>query len=235
VTISDIILFAFSLLGLFLVPAALGRAAWTIPAGLAAVALYVLFAPASLHPHANPWVHALLSQGPWMMLALDLVCRGNISRLLDRAGAATTPDGPLRSLLALSLFRFMGLRFVFSAITGDLAPGFALEAATGELFAALGGLALWAFYRPRSRLYRGILIFWNTYALVASLALNFRILRADPYFPLSGAAASREVHHFFTSWPNALDAYFWIPLGIGVHAAIFYTLIKEGQRGNVSP
>ena len=226
-TISDIILFAFSLLGLFLVPAGLGRAAWVLPAGLAGVGLYVLFAPASLHPHDNPWVHVLLSQGPWMLLVLDLACRGNISRLLDSVS--------LRALLAFSLFRLMGVRLVFSALTGDLAPEFALEAVTGELLAALGALVLWAFYHPQSRWYRGVLIFWNTYALVVSLALNFRILRADGNIPFTVGYASREIHRYFATWPNALDAFFWIPLGIGVHAAIFHTLIREGQRGSVSP
>ena len=225
-TTADIILFAFSLLGLFLVPAGLGRAVWVFPAGLAGLGLYVLFAPASLHPHNNPWVHVLLSQGTWMLLVLDLVCRGNISRLLGNVS--------LRSLLAFVLFRFMGLRLVFSAISGDLNPAFAVEAATGEFFAALGALILWAFYRPANPWYRGILVFWNTYAIVAALALAFRILRSDGNLPFAAGYASRETHAYFATWPNALDAYFWIPLSIGVHAAVFYKLMSEGKKGKDS-
>jgi hypothetical protein len=224
---SDHILFAFSLLGLFLVPAVLGRAVWAIPAGLAGVSLFILFAPANLHPHNNPWVHLLLSQGPWMLLVLDLVCRGNISRLLGPVS--------LRAWLAFALFRFMGLRFIVAAITGDLNPTFAVEAATGEFFAALGALILWVFSRPQSRWYRGLLIFWNTYALIVSLTLNFRILRADGNLPFTTGYASREVHAYFATWPNALDAYFWIPLSIGIHAAIFYTLVRNTRAETPAP
>ena len=218
------ILFAFSLLGLFLVPAALGRSAWAVPAGLAGMGLFVLFAPASLHPGLNPWVHLLLSLGPWVLLVLDLVFRGRISRLLGPVS--------LRALLAFALFRFMGARFILSAITGDLTPAFGVEAATGEFFSALGALILWASHpsrRPPGRWYRGVLVFWNTYALVTALTLSFRVLRADPGLPFAGGSASRELHHYFSTWPNALDAYFWTPLAIGVHVAIFYRLFQEGK------
>lgn len=215
-TISDIILFAFSLLGLFLVPAALGMAAWAVPAGLAGVAAILLLAPAGLHPAVNPWTHVVITQLPWVLFVLDLLFNGRIARRL-------TPVS-IRSLLAFSLFRFMGLRLIFAAATGDLTPLWAVEAASGEFFAALGALILWAIYRPQSRWYRALLIFWNTYALMMALGLNFRVLRADPGLPLSFGHASREVHLFFNSWPNALDAYFWMPVAIGVHAWIFWAL-----------
>jgi hypothetical protein len=224
VTTADFLLFAFSLLGLFLVPAALGRAAWAVPAALAGAALFLLFAPGSVHPYSNPWIHVLLSQGPWMLLALDLACRGRISRVIAPV--------PVRALLAFSLFRFMGLRFIFSAVTGEVAPEFAVEAAVGEFFAAFGALVLWAAYpsgRPPGRWYRGILVFWNTYALVTSLALSYRILRADPGLPLLGRP-SRELHAYFSTWPHALDAFVWIPVAIGIHAAIFFSLAREAKK-----
>jgi hypothetical protein len=225
VTTADLLLFAFSLLGLFLAPAALGRAVWALPAALAGAALFILFAPAPLHPFFNPWVHVLLSQGPWMLLVLDLAFQGRISRLLGPV--------PVRALLAFSLFRFMGLRFIFSAITGEMAPDFAVEAAIGEFFAAFGALGLWAAYpkgRPPGRWYRGLLVFWNTYAMVTSVALSYRVLRADPGLPLGLARPSREVHAYFSTWPHALDAYVWIPLAIGIHAAIFFALAREAKR-----
>jgi hypothetical protein len=218
VTIVELILFGFTLLGLVWAPAGLGRFVWVFPAGLGALALFLWFAPANVHPAWNPWVHLVLSQIPWLLFVLDLVFNGRISRELGSVS--------IRALLAFSLFRFMGARFVFSAITGDLMPEFAIEAASGEVLAALGALILWAFYRPKSKWYRGILIFWNTYALMMALGLNFRILRADPGLPLSMGHASREVHQYFTSWPNGLDAFFWIPVAIAIHAWIFWALFK---------
>jgi hypothetical protein len=222
----NLLLFAFSLLGLFLVPAALGRSVWVVPGAFAAVALFVLFAPPGLHPQTNPWIYLLLLQGPWVLLAVDLLARGAIARKLDAV--------PVRALLAFALFRFMGLRYVLSALTGDLDGSFALEAAAGEFFAALGALILWATWpthRPPGRWYRGILVFWNTYALMTSLGLNFRILHSNPGLPW-GANPSRELHTYFVTWPNALDAFFWIPLAIGVHGAVFYRLFREGRKNS---
>jgi hypothetical protein len=225
---ADSVLFAFSLLGLFLVPAALGRAVWGIAAAFAALGLFLLYAPSAFHPHFNPWTALLLSQAPWILLVLDLLGRGKISLLLGPV--------PVRALLAFSFFRFMGLRYVLSAVTGALPAEFAVGAAAGEFFAALGALILWATYRPLTSLwYRGALVFWNTYALLTSLGLNFRVLRADPRLDFPGALPSRELHAYFTGWPNALDAFFWIPLAIGVHAAIFYKIFQEGRSAPLPP
>ena len=221
-TLSDFLLFAFTLVGLFLVPAALGRAAWAVPAGLAGVGLVLFFAPASLHPAVNPWVHLTLSQGPWILLVLDLAFRGRINRVLEPVS--------MRALIAFSLFRFMGARFVFSAINGDLMPTFAVQAASGELLTALGALLLWALYRPATRWYRVLLILWNTYGLWMALGLNFCVLRADPGLPFAGGYASREVHRYFSIWPNGIDAYFWMPLAICIHAAIFFALLRPKQE-----
>jgi hypothetical protein len=218
--------FLFSLLGMFLVPAAAGRAAWMFPAGFAGLAAFLLLTPPALHPFLNPWVFTLLAMGMWVPFTVDLLARGRVARVLDAV--------PLRALVALALFRFMGLRHAQAALSGDLPPDIALATATGELFTATGALFLWAIWRPAGAWHRVLLVLWNTWGLLTALALAFRIFRSAPglsFLPL--AEPSFAVHGYFTQWPGALEAFFWIPLAICLHLAVFYRIHRQAARGPI--
>jgi hypothetical protein len=224
VTLSDLLFCGFSLLGLFLVPASLGRRAWTLPAAFGALGLYLYVAPASLHPGGNPWIALALSQGPGILLLFDLMARGRVAREIDPV--------PLRELLAFSLVHLTFLRHMVSAARGDLPLLFAFEAAFSGVLLSAGALLLWALHprrdRPLRAWYRALVMVWNTWGLLGVLEFGFRVQRAAPDFPFAAwARPSRELHAYFTGWPGALDAFFWVPLAASIHLAIFYRLFKR--------
>lgn len=218
-SLSDVWLFVFSLLGLFLVPAALGRAVWFFPAAFAALSMFLIFAPPSLHPFRNPWTFLLLSQGAWALFALDLFARGRAARLLETV--------PVRALVALALFRWMGLRHVYAGLTGELPAGFALGTAAGELLTAGGALVLWTAWRPGAGWHRVALVLWNTWGLMTALGLGIRVARANPglSFP-PFTTPSYTMHGYFAQWPDGMETFLWIPLAICLHAAVFYKLLR---------
>lgn len=226
---ADLWLFAGSFLALLLVPAALGRTVWLFPAWFAGIGLLTLFAPEALHPAANPWVWLVLAQGPWLLLLPDLVARGLAARALDAV--------PLRALLALSLMHFIGTRHVLSALHGALTPETGLEIAVGETLTALGAAALWALCHPgrSSRLwFRLLALFWNANALAGTLALSVRLVRAHPDSPAAWQIPEPGLHILFAGWPGALEALFWMPLALMVHAAVFYKLIVVRPENTVA-
>lgn len=225
-SLSELWLFAGSIFGLLLVPAALRRAAWIFPAWFAGLGLFLLAAPASLHPERNVWVWLLLSQGPWIFLVPDLFARGRAARALDAV--------PLRPLLAWSLLHLLAGRHVFSALAGELPPDFALSIASGEVLTALGALVLWIVCRPEKTWFRILAMFWNAQAFAGSLAWSLRLLRAHGGLPAWGSPAP-ELHAYFAAWPGSLEAFFWIPVAIGLHAAIFYKLLIRHRGGAEIP
>jgi hypothetical protein len=213
--------FALSAASLWLVPAAFGRAAWLFPAWFGVLGLYLLVAPAALHPAINPWIWLLLSQGPWVALIPDLFAHGRAAIVLDSV--------PLRSLLAWSLLHLLAARHVWSAFTGELPPEFALEIASGETLTAIGGILLWLFCRPASLWFRFFALFWNAQALVGSLMWSLRLLRAHPGWTHWGNPEP-DLYGFFRTGTGALEAFFWIPLAVGLHAALFYKLLRRGTE-----
>ena len=226
---ADLWLFVGSFLALLLVPATLGRAAWLFPAWFAGVGLFTLFAPEALHPAGNVWVWLALTQGPWLLLVPDLLARGLAARALDAV--------PLRALLALSLLHLIGARHVFNALHGALAPEAGLEIAVGDTLTALGAAALWTLYRTgrTSRLwFRLLALFWNAHALAGTLAFSVRLARAHPAAPAAWQVPEPELHALFAGWPGALEALFWVPLALVVHAAVFYKLIVVRNENTVA-
>jgi hypothetical protein len=198
----------------------LGRAVWIFPAAFAALGIFLLASPATLHPAHNVWTWLFLSQAPWLLLVPDLLARGRVARALDGV--------PLRALLAWSLLHLIGVRHVFSALHGSLSPEVALGIAAGELITVAGALFLWLAYRPQKTLFRIAALFWNTHALFTSLEVSTRLARAHAGFSV-WSAPSPEIHLYFATWPGSLEAIFWIPLAIGIHVAVFYRLLGDRQ------
>jgi hypothetical protein len=219
---ADLWLFAASLLGLWLVPAALGRAAWIFPAAFAALGLFLLIVPVSMHPGQNVWVWLLLSQTPWLLLVPDLLAHGRAARMLDNV--------PVRALLAWSLLHLVGVRHVLSALHGALSPEVALEMALGELITVVGALLLWLVCRPEKDWFpkfwfRVAALLWNSHALLTSLDFSTGLARAHTGMTV-WSDPSPETHLYFAAWPGSLEALFWTPLAIGLHAALFYKLLR---------
>jgi len=215
--------YGFALFGLLAVPAALGRFVWLFPAALAALGLYLVVAPDVLHPRDNVWIWLLLSQGTWIALVADLLFRGRIAAVLDGV--------PLRPLLYWSLFQLMAQGHLLAAATGRLSVAFASELAGGVFLTALGALLLWWIDKPDRLWYRLVALFWNAQALTAVLFASARILQSHPGLPVADGFAPPEgalsLFAHFSAWPGALEALFWQPLAICLHAAIFYKLLRR--------
>lgn len=219
-TIADLWLFASCALGLWLVPAALGRYAGGCVAVFAVFGIFLLAGPELpplLHPARSAAAWFLIAFGPLLALAPDLMARGRIARVIDEV--------PLRALIAWSLVHVMGLRHVFSALRGDLGAEFALWIASSEFFSALGALFLWVLYRPESRWFRFAALFWNAHALFVTLEFSARLLTAHPGMPFFARPAP-DLFAFFSAWPGALEALFWTPFLLCLHAALFYKLLR---------
>lgn len=213
-------LFLISALGLWLVPASLGRFTWVVPAAFAALGVYLIAEPELppvLQPSRSPAIWFLLTLAPLLLLLPDLFARGRAARLIDGI--------PLRHLLAWSLVHIMGVRHVLSALQGDLGAGLALGIVSGEFFSALGAAALWVWYRPESRVFRFAALFWNVHALVTTLEFALRLMAAHPGMPFF-ASPSPELFSLFSSWPGSLEALFWVPLLLCLHAALFYKILS---------
>jgi hypothetical protein len=216
---ADLWLFASSALGLLLLPAAPRRLAGGLVAAFAGLGLFLLAEPelpAALQPSHSVAVWFLLTLVPLLLLIPDLMARGRVAQVINLI--------PLRSLIALSLVHVMGLRHVFSALEGDLEAGRALGFVSGEFFSALGGAVLWIWFRPDSRWFRIAALFWNVHALVPTLEFAVRLLAAHPGMPVFAAPAP-GLFGFFSTWPGSLEALFWTPLLLCLHAALFYKLL----------
>lgn len=219
-TLSDLWLFAACAAGLWLVPAALGRLAGAVPVAFTVLGLFLIAQPElppALQPSRSVLVWFALGFGPVLLLIPDLFARGRAARVIDVI--------PLRALLVWSLVHGMGVRHILSALTGGLEPGFALGVASGEFFSALGAGLLAAWHRPDSRWFRFAALFWNTHALVSTLEFSARLLAAHPALPVFGSP-DPGTFAYFSAWPASLEALFWTPFLLCLHAALFYKLLR---------
>jgi hypothetical protein len=105
---------------------------------------------------------------------------------------------------------------------------FALEAGFSEIITGLGALGLYLLYRPERGWYRTLLIFWNTYGLTSAVVTAWRVLMSNPDIP--HARYSREVFQYMTDYPQNWVYCFWLPMSIGMHAAVFYKMYHERSR-----
>ncbi len=220
----DALIYAFSLAGFFAVPATFGRWRWFFPGWFAALNLFLLFAPASFHPRDNPVTYLALVHLPWILFCLSLAA-GRFREEMIRT--------PLRSFLPWTAFRFTGAAYMLAGVAGDLPPRFGAEMAAGEVLTALGAVALWAAYRPDDFWYRGLLLFWNAYGLTAALASGVRMALANPELPFLRLPGS--IHLYFMGFPQAWLPFFWAPLSIAVHMAVFFKLYLEWSAATPAP
>ena len=215
--IPDLVLYVFSLLGFVLLPAHFGRKIWVMVGWFIGVNTLFLLSRAGYLDWQSPWLFSALGHVPWILFVLDLLFHG---RLSDKVAAI-----PVREILLWQITRLMGIHYVL-AIYGGYAPrGFALEAGFSEIITGLGALALWALYRPERGWYRTMLIFWNTYGLTSAIVTGYRVFLSNPDVPY--AKYSREIFQYMTDYPQNWVYCFWLPISVGMHAAVFYKIYRE--------
>jgi|GEM_PF-3873604 len=229
-TPADLWLFTFSVVGLLLVPAALGRLAGGVVAGFAVMGFLLIAEPElppALQPSRSSAIWFLMTLVPALLLLPDLFARGRAARVLDGI--------PTRALIVWGVAHAVGVRHVLSALQGDLSPVYALGLASGEFFSALGAVALWVFYRPQARWFRVLALFWNAHALLGTAEFAWTLQTAHPAMPFLFRSAP-ETFGYFAAWPGNLEALFWTPLLLCLHAGLFYKLLRphEEPRSPVS-
>lgn len=215
--IPDLVLYAFSLMGFFFLPGSFGRKVWILVGWFVGVNLLFLVSRAGYLDWQSPWLFSALGMVPWILFVLDLLFAGALSTRLKRI--------PMEELVLWQVTRLMGAHYVVAVLGGYAPRGFALEAGFSEVLTGVGALALWMTYSPGSGLYRTLLIFWNTYGLTSALVTGYRVFLSNPDVPY--ARYSREIFQYMTDYPQNWVYCYWLPLSIGMHAAVFYKIYKE--------
>lgn len=215
--VPDLVIYAFSLLGFTFLPAHFGRKVWLLVAWFVGVNAFFLVARAGYLDWHSPYLFSALGQVPWILFVLDLLFSGQLARRLSAI--------PVREIVLWQTIRLMGLHYVVAFFGGYAPRGFALEAGFSELITGLGAIGLYAVYRPERGWYRTLLIFWNTYGLTSAVVTSYRVFLSNPDIPFN--RYSREVFQYMTDYPQNWVYCFWLPLAIGMHAAVFYKLYKE--------
>jgi hypothetical protein len=215
--IPDLVLYAFSLMGFVFLPAHFGRKIWLVVGWFVGINILFIAAKAGYLEWQSPWLFSALGMVPWILVVFDLIFDGQIGLRLRRV--------PMEELILWQVTRLMGIHYVV-AILGNYAPrGFALEAGFSEVLTGVGALVLYISYTPGSGLYRTLLIFWNTYGLTSALVTGYRVFLSNPDVPF--ARYSREIFQYMTDYPQNWVYCFWLPLSIGMHAAVFHKIYKE--------
>jgi hypothetical protein len=215
--LSHIILLTFTLLGLALVPGRLGNGCWALLAWFAGISFWVLAMPATLSPLENPWIFLAFGQLPLVFFVLDLAFSGKATLAIRQT--------PLRDFLEWSVYRLMGTHYAFALFGASIPPQFGLETAFGESFTAMGALVLWLAYKPGQRWFTMAILFWNAYGLSSAMAINIRLIMAQPLSFLD--SMPRDISRYSTEFPQVWMTLFWLPISIGIHLTIFYKLYAE--------
>lgn len=224
--VPDLIVFLFSLIGFASLPTHLGRILWFIVFWFVGLNVLLFLGGSAwtqedaslawLH-WENTWFFAALGQLPWLLFVLDLLFGGRLSGPVAAI--------PLRELLLWNVTRIMGLHYLL-AIHGGYAPQeFAVEAGFSEILTGLVAALLWLVHFPDRGWYRTLLIFWNTYGLTSAMMTAWRVLFSNPEMP--GPTYSREIFQYMTGYPQGWVYAFWLPIAIGMHAAVFYKMYVD--------
>lgn len=211
------VLFAFGLLGFVWLPSNLGKWLWFLVAYFIVINAGFLLQNHDYAPSENLWTYLLLSQGPWLVVLADLVFKGRLARLVQTM--------PYRQLLLFEATRLMGLHFLMSARDGEVPIEFAAEACLGETLSAVCALILFLAAKKSGGGFRMGLLVWNTYGLASLVSLELKLFHANPF--MSPARYSREIFQYMTDYPQAWLTFFWMPLAMAGHLAVYYKMIHE--------
>jgi hypothetical protein len=136
-------------------------------------------------------------------------------------------DVDLRWLVLLHATRFIGFYFLLLCRRDELSCAFARPAGIGDICVAGTALLLLTFRLPKTqRLYRMLLLIWNTAGLLDILFVVFAALR----FGLSNWQSMAPLREL----PLGLLPTFLVPLIIASHVLIFVRLFERGRIESAS-
>ncbi len=123
----------------------------------------------------------------------------------------------LRGLIAVHVFRFVGIYFLILHSRGRLPYDFAVKGGWGDILTALGALALVVVPGLAAR--RGLVLAWNVFGAIDIAFVVTTAARLGLADPSSMRALLRL--------PLSLLASFFVPLVIATHVWIFWRLWRE--------
>ena len=192
-----------------------------------------------------PWA-AVVAVSAWLALALLAGATGFLARLpfpgpqliILTLLVATVAAGtaipalrawidalPLRALIGINAFRFIGITFLVLAARGQIAPVFAQRAGWGDIATATLAILLMAAGDPRTPTRRALTHVWNAFG-----ALDLVV---------AVATATWVTLHAITpgiqpvlALPLVVIPTFFVPIFLASHVFIFRRLIALGRNAD---
>ncbi len=208
----DGVIYLFSFLGFALLPAGLGRKIWWVVLWFFLLNVVFLLGIWDIPVWQNGMLFTALTLWP-ALLFLFLLGRRQILAI------------PLKEFLLFNLFRVMGVHFILAIVGGYAPQTYALEVGFSEILTGLSGLALLTFYRPQKNGYLLLLLFWNGYGVTSVSTALFKTFFANPYLRLN--FYTPEIYHYLSGFPQNWVHFFWFPLALAMHLALFYRILAE--------
>ena len=129
---------------------------------------------------------------------------------------------PLRALIGINAFRFIGIAFLVLAARGEIAPVFAQRAGWGDIATAALALVLIAAGDPRTPTRRALTHAWNAFGL---LDLVVAVGTATAVTLRGTTPGITPV----LSLPLVVIPTFFVPILLASHVVIFRRLVARGS------
>ncbi len=211
----DGVVFLFSFIGFALLPAGLGRKIWWVLLWFFLLNIVFLLGIWDLPIWSNGILFTALTLWP-AILFLFLLGRRQILTI------------PLKEYLLFNVFRLMGLHFILAILGGYAPQEYALEVGFSEMLTGLAALMLVVFYYPEKKGYLLLVLFWNGYGLTSVGTALYKTFSANPYLRLN--QHTPEIYHYLSVFPQNWVHFFWFPLVLAFHLALFYRIIAGQFR-----
>ena len=132
---------------------------------------------------------------------------------------------PIRALIGINAFRFIGAWFLVIAARGELAPVFANRAGWGDIATAALALVLVAAGEPRTATHRALAHAWNAFGLLDL------VVAVGTATWVTLHAVTPGVQPVLTL-PLVVIPTFFVPIFLANHVFIFRRLLAAGRRSD---
>ncbi len=216
----DLWIYGFSFLAFAFLPKQLGKYIWWALAWFCLLNILLIMQLPWLTPWTSTVIFFLFSQLPWIVFLGSLRFPKSVTRKCIEL--------PMRQILFWHITRLMGFHFAAALWGGYVHEEFGLGVGLSETLTGLGALILLAFYRPEQNFFRLLLLFWNTYGLTSVISALYKGFFSNPNLPMN--MYSREIFRYICDFPQAWDYFFWFPMAVIFHLALFFKLYSGKEK-----